>query len=85
IRNTGHTENLCACCLGHPVAPILATSGIDPVVRIWQPLPEDGAENPRHVQDFDTVVQNNQQRIHMDPMDLFARYGALLSISFDQF
>jgi hypothetical protein len=64
--------------LGHPIAPILATSGIDPVVRIWQPLPGDGSLNPRNMQDFEAVVKTNQRRMEVDPLDMFIRYSNLI-------
>ena len=37
------------CVQGHPSAPLLASSGIDAVVRLWDPRPEDGTEEPRLV------------------------------------
>merc|ERR1712096_30039 len=49
-------EAIVNCLQGHPTAPILATSGIDPVVRIWQPRPEDGEENTRVVEDLEAAA-----------------------------
>jgi hypothetical protein len=42
-------------------------------VRIWQPLPEDESENPRDVQDFESVVRSNQRRMDVDPLEMFIR------------
>merc|ERR1711874_797493 len=53
----------------HPSAPVLATSGIDPVVRIWQPRPEDGEENKRTVEDLDGAATSNQRRMNADPFE----------------
>lgn len=66
-------DSIVNCLQGHPTAPILATSGIDPVVRIWQPMPENGAEDPRNVQDFESVVKTNQRSMDVDPLEMFIR------------
>jgi len=57
------------CLQGHPSAPVLATSGIDPVVRIWEPLPEDGEENVRAVGDSEAAASSNQRRMNVDPFE----------------
>ena len=54
---------------GHPNTPLLATSGIDPVVRLWQPAPEDGQANSREVEDKDAAANNNQRRMNADPFE----------------
>jgi len=61
------------CLQSHPFAPILATSGIDPVVRIWDPRPENGTENSRVVDDFDAVASSNQRRMNADPFETILR------------
>eukprot|EP00090_Calanus_glacialis_P039156 TRINITY_DN6817_c0_g1_i1.p1 TRINITY_DN6817_c0_g1~~TRINITY_DN6817_c0_g1_i1.p1 ORF type:complete len:702 (-),score=218.04 TRINITY_DN6817_c0_g1_i1:138-2243(-) len=62
-------EAIVNCLQGHPTAPILATSGIDPVVRIWQPRPEDGQENTRAVGDLEAAASSNQRRMNADPFE----------------
>jgi len=62
-------EAIVNCLQGHPTAPILATSGIDPVVRLWQPAPEDGQENTRTVGDLDAAASSNQRRMNADPFE----------------
>eukprot|EP00092_Neocalanus_flemingeri_P014221 GFUD01015341.1.p1 GENE.GFUD01015341.1~~GFUD01015341.1.p1 ORF type:complete len:697 (-),score=185.79 GFUD01015341.1:222-2312(-) len=62
-------EAIVNCLQGHPSAPILATSGIDPVVRIWQPRPEDGQENSRVVADLEAAASSNQRRMNADPFE----------------
>ena len=62
-------EAMVNCLQGHPTAPILATSGIDPVVRIWQPAPEDGQENTRAVGDLDAAASSNQSEMNADPFE----------------
>lgn len=62
-------DNIVNCLQSHPSAPILATSGIDPVVRIWQPRPEDGEQNKRIVEDLDGAASSNQRRMNADPFE----------------
>jgi len=62
-------EAIVNCLQGHPTAPILATSGIDPVVRLWQPCPEDGKENARAVGDLEAAASSNQRRMNADPFE----------------
>jgi WD40 repeat protein len=62
-------EAIVNCLQGHPTAPILATSGIDPVVRLWQPAPEDGQENARAVGDLEAAASSNQRRMNADPFE----------------
>jgi len=51
------------CVQGHPCVPMLASSGIESVVRLWCPLADDGSEEPRNVKDVDKVIKDNQQRM----------------------
>jgi len=62
-------ESIVNCLQGHPNTPLLATSGIDPVVRLWQPAPEDGQANSREVEDKDAAANNNQRRMNADPFE----------------
>lgn len=62
-------DNIVNCLQSHPHSAILATSGIDPVVRIWQPLPENGAANDRIVDDLEAAATSNQRRMNADPFE----------------
>ena len=62
-------EQIVNCLQTHPTIGLLATSGIDPVVKLWAPLPEDGRENDRAVTDLDTAVNENQRIMHTDPLE----------------
>jgi len=62
-------DNIVNCLQSHPSAPVLATSGIDPVVRIWQPRAEDRGEDKRIVEDFVGAASSNQQRMNADPFE----------------
>ena len=62
-------EQIVNCLQTHPTTALLATSGIDPAVRLWAPLPEDGRENDRAVKDLDTAMNENQRIMHTDPLE----------------
>ncbi|KAJ8965028.1 hypothetical protein NQ314_004426 [Rhamnusium bicolor] len=57
------------CIQPHPSACFIASSGIDPAVKLWSPMPEDDNVNPRVVKDINAVVEANQQRMSMDPFE----------------
>jgi len=69
VRVLRGDESIVNCLQGHPIAPVLATSGIDPVVRLWQPLPEDGGSNERRVEDAKDAATKNQRRMNADPFE----------------
>ncbi|CAB1333595.1 unnamed protein product [Coregonus sp. 'balchen'] len=50
----------------------LATSGIDPVVRLWNPRPETESEsgNGRVVEDMEGAAAANQRRMNADPLEV---------------
>lgn len=56
------------CVQPHPSACFLASSGIDPVVKLWSPRPED-ARNPNVVEDPWVAIEENQKRMVMDPFE----------------
>jgi len=64
-------ESIVNCLQSHPTAPLLATSGIESVVRIWHPLPQEGDESveERLVDDVHSVAQANQKRMNADPFE----------------
>jgi len=63
-------ESIVNCLQTHPSAPLLATSGIDPVVRLWQPRPEEGGElDKRSVSDLAGAAVSNQRRMNADPFE----------------
>ena len=67
-------ESIVNCLQPHPSACILATSGIDPVVRLWSPQAEKGEEvgDERRVPDdeFAQVAKDNQRRMKTDPFEV---------------
>lgn len=63
-------ESIVNCLQPHPSLCLLATSGIDPVVRLWSPLPEDGKKNEREVDNSDDAAMANQKRMNADPLEV---------------
>ncbi|XP_034253371.1 WD and tetratricopeptide repeats protein 1-like [Thrips palmi] len=69
LRGDGSIVN---CLQPHPTYCLLASSGIDPVVRLWSPLPEDGRKDDREVSNKDVAASANQRRMRrMNPFDVF--------------
>jgi WD and tetratricopeptide repeat-containing protein 1 len=63
-------ESIVNCLQTHPWSPILATSGIEPVVRIWQPRPEETEEkDSREIEDLAGAAVSNQRRMNADPFE----------------
>merc|ERR1712110_924408 len=78
-------DNIVNCLQSHPHSAILATSGIDPVVRIWQPLPENGAANDRLVDDLEAAAMSNQRRMNADPFEnLLMGMGYRMNVNEDE-
>jgi len=71
VRVLTADNNTVNCVQAHPVGPMLASSGIDPVIRLWAPLPEDGEEEECLVKDMEKVVRDNQSRMTQDPFEYF--------------
>ncbi|KAI8421414.1 hypothetical protein MSG28_009489 [Choristoneura fumiferana] len=77
VRCLRGDESIVNCVQLHPAACLLATSGIEPCVRLWSPRPEDGVEEPRVVLDAGSAAHENQRRMRSDPFE-----AMLLNISF---
>ncbi|KAI4458640.1 wd repeat domain-containing family [Holotrichia oblita] len=57
------------CIQPHPSACYLASSGIDPCIRLWSPAKEDGTLNPYIITDPDAAIEANQRRMTMNPFE----------------
>ena len=66
LRGDGTIVN---CVQPHPRLCLLASSGIDSCVRLWQPLAEH-AEQARAVPDAHRVAHENQSRMNADPIQM---------------
>ncbi len=56
------------CVQWNPNGCTLATSGIEPVIKIWEPRPLDDAS--RSVGDVYKVCKLNQKRMKVDPFEI---------------
>ncbi|KAG1655228.1 WD and tetratricopeptide repeats protein 1 [Nymphon striatum] len=63
-------DSIVNCLQPHPSYCLLASSGIDPVVRLWSPKPEDGSKNDRDVKDLELAAKDNQRRMNADPLEV---------------
>lgn len=63
-------DSIVNCLQPHPTSCLLATSGIDPVVRLWSPRAEDGSKNEREVNNSDDAASANQKRMNADPLEV---------------
>uniref|UniRef100_A0A8C0XZT6 WD and tetratricopeptide repeats 1 n=1 Tax=Cyprinus carpio carpio TaxID=630221 RepID=A0A8C0XZT6_CYPCA len=71
VRILQGDESIVNCLQPHPSYCFLATSGIDPVVRLWSPRPEsEEKENGRVVEDMESAAQANQRRMNADPLEV---------------
>ncbi|XP_014210144.1 WD and tetratricopeptide repeats protein 1 isoform X2 [Copidosoma floridanum] len=58
------------CLQPHPSMCLLATSGIDQVIRLWSPLPEDGSENVWEVKNANEAAIANYLRMNSEQFEL---------------
>ncbi|MED6246860.1 WD and tetratricopeptide repeats containing protein [Ataeniobius toweri] len=73
VRILQGDESIVNCLQPHPSYCFLATSGIDPVVRLWNPRPETDGDNGRVVEDMEGAAQANQRRMNADPLEDWRR------------
>jgi len=55
----------------HPREPLVATGGIDPLVKVWAPIAETGGHLSRA--DIAKLVKRNERDRRIDPTSLFRR------------
>ncbi|XP_025099110.1 WD and tetratricopeptide repeats protein 1-like [Pomacea canaliculata] len=70
VRVLRGDDSIVNCLQPHPTSCLLATSGIDPVVRLWSPRAEDGSKNEREVNNSDDAASANQKRMNADPLEV---------------
>lgn len=66
-------ESIVNCLQPHPSVCLLATSGIDPVIRLWSPQAEEGEADMGlgvPVNEFAQVTKDNQRRMKTDPFEV---------------
>lgn len=67
VRVLQGDESIVNCVQWHPCTALMATSGIESVVRLWQPQP---AGSDRVIEDRFKAGRTNQQRMKMDPFEI---------------
>ncbi|XP_050724944.1 WD and tetratricopeptide repeats protein 1-like isoform X3 [Eriocheir sinensis] len=65
IRVLPGDESIVNCVQAHPHTCLLATSGIESVVKLWAPLPQTD-KNKEPAVDMEEIAQANQQRMCID-------------------
>ncbi|XP_054163178.1 WD and tetratricopeptide repeats protein 1-like [Oppia nitens] len=70
VRVMRGDESIVNCLQPHPTTCLLATSGIDQVVRLWSPRPEDGRKDEREVENSGDAAMANQKRMNTDPLEV---------------
>ncbi|XP_017468152.1 PREDICTED: WD and tetratricopeptide repeats protein 1 [Rhagoletis zephyria] len=82
-RNTGKIRaiykadvSIVNCVQPHPEICLLATSGIDHDIKIWSPIAASPDERPNLVEYVDKTVEDNQQKMKMDPFNMNAGMNA---------
>ncbi|XP_064474167.1 WD and tetratricopeptide repeats protein 1-like [Ornithodoros turicata] len=70
VRVMRGDDSIVNCLQPHPSTCLLATSGIDPVVRLWSPKPEDGSKEDREVVNSEDAAVANQRRMNADPLEV---------------
>ena len=69
VRVLHGDDSIVNCVQWHPTGPLLASSGIESVVRLWEPKPV-GCQDERVVEDVYKVCKENQQRMKVDPFEI---------------
>jgi len=63
-------ESIVNCLQPHPTTCVLATSGIESVIRLWAPMSEEGFVNDRVVDDINDAAYANQKRMNSSPFEV---------------
>ena len=69
VRVLHGDDSIVNCLQWHPKGALLATSGIESVVRLWEPKPVGYTED-RLVEDMYKSSMENQQRMKVDPFEI---------------
>ena len=64
-------ESIVNCLQPHPSSCMVATSGIDPVVRLWSPRSKDSRDS--RSKELEVLVRQNQKRMNTDPLEEMLR------------
>lgn len=70
VRVLKGDDSIVNCLQPHPSSCLLATSGIDPVIRLWSPCPQEGETQDRHIDEVEAAAKANQRRMNADPLEV---------------
>ncbi|KAK4291218.1 hypothetical protein Pmani_035935 [Petrolisthes manimaculis] len=77
VRVVSGDESIVNCVQAHPNTCLLATSGIESVVKLWAPHPQ-GHNSSEPVTDLEEIAIANQQRMYIDHNEvIFMQVGVL--------
>lgn len=66
-------EAIVNCVQPHPATCMIASSGLDPVVRLWSPRPLDEAHEDSRAKEVEVLARSNQKRMNTDPFEEMLR------------
>ena len=69
VRVLHGDDSIVNCVQWHPNVPMLATSGIENVIKLWEPKPPGHEEN-LEVKNRTKVCSENQRRMKVDPFEM---------------
>ena len=69
VRVLKGDDSIVNCLQPHPYTAMLATSGIDPYVRIWTPNSLGDKNNERVISDIKSAALNNQLQMNSHPFE----------------
>ena len=76
-------ESIVNCVQWHPNIPMLASSGIESVVRLWEPKPP-GYKDSEVIREQAKVCTDNQKRMKVDPFEvMLMRMGFQVAVAQD--
>lgn len=83
VRVLHGDESIVNCVQWHPSVPMLASSGIESVVRLWEPKPP-GRSDAEVVKEQVKVCTDNQKRMKVDPFEvMLMRMGFQVAVAQD--
>ena len=70
VRVLHADDSIVNCIQWNPRSALLATSGIEATVKLWEPCLSKDADNERVMADIFKISQANQSRMKMDPFEI---------------
>lgn len=70
VRVLKGDDSIVNCLQPHPSMCLLATSGIDPVIRLWSPRPQGEDTQDWLIDEVEAAAKANQRRMNADPLEV---------------